>query len=782
MKNINSICELRDKIQNLVDAHPEELQDIFGSCDNTEDSAQIKKEYDEKVNPDRKLHVGIVGRVKAGKSSLLNSLLFNGKDVLPKAATPMTAALTKLYYSEKLTVKINFFVQDDVDELKKKSAEYDKIFDAKFKEIYDKQIEVAVKKNNGNPLSENEQKELKEKSEKMASNKLREEKLILSGAAEQYRMIQNASSEVMAHLGKPITFEPSSMLEIGSQLADYVGANGKFTAITSNVEIGFPNETLKEITVVDTPGFDDPVPSRDTLARESLKVCDAIFVLSPSSNFCNDQDKSNISKIEKGEGIQEVYIVASRIDDDLGNESMTDDGDIQKELSGIVKNISGTLNAMLDSMIRSGDTTSDLAERLRKTAGENLLYTSGMCQSLYETWDEKDSWQDEKMDVWSRLMDTYPDSFGSEDDSAREILKQIGNIDKIKSKIKEVSERKNEILQKRENDFLEAKYNCVTDIIDTLHKQMKAQTEDVENSDVGMLEKAQKVQEENLENLKEEFEDSFESAVQDFVVETKEKLKSIVTAAYSESKGAVNGAIKDIVKQYTEEVQDGYDVEHRRVEKKGFFNGVARALGLGGYDYKEVRIPRYRTEVVSKNVHTVNAHAVCSSIEDFAKSVSDILHDCSLMRRSVLKKSLKSMMLDVWAKYNAADYCSGASRTAQAGQIVNSLPEATFEIDWKLPSDIQRSGTLENERANAFEDRADEIIRELKQNYTDAINEYCNDLRSKMQPSDMAETVLSKMKKNIEDLKNKVANKKETLYKFDQIKKEIESLRSELEM
>ncbi len=51
-----------------------------------------------------------------------------------------------------------------------------------------------------------------------------------------------------------------------------------------------------------------------------------------------------------------------------------------------------------------------------------------------------------------------------------------------------------------------------------------------------------------------------------------------------------------------------------------------------------------------------------------------------------------------------------------------------------------------------------------------------------MQPSDMAETVLSKMKKNIEDLKNKVANKKETLYKFDQIKKEIESLRSELEM
>jgi ribosome biogenesis GTPase A len=35
-------------------------------------------------NKDRKLNIGIVGQAKAGKSSFLNTLLFDGEEVLPK--------------------------------------------------------------------------------------------------------------------------------------------------------------------------------------------------------------------------------------------------------------------------------------------------------------------------------------------------------------------------------------------------------------------------------------------------------------------------------------------------------------------------------------------------------------------------------------------------------------------------------------------------------------------------------------------------------------------------
>ena len=54
----------------------------------------------------RLLRIGIVGRVKAGKSSLLNALLFQGQSLLPKAATPMTAALTTLSHGETLAAEV----------------------------------------------------------------------------------------------------------------------------------------------------------------------------------------------------------------------------------------------------------------------------------------------------------------------------------------------------------------------------------------------------------------------------------------------------------------------------------------------------------------------------------------------------------------------------------------------------------------------------------------------------------------------------------------------------
>ncbi len=62
------------------------------------ENAVIKTEELEKTlkgmqAENRGLKVGIIGRVKAGKSSLLNALIFEGKDVLPKAATPMTLVL-----------------------------------------------------------------------------------------------------------------------------------------------------------------------------------------------------------------------------------------------------------------------------------------------------------------------------------------------------------------------------------------------------------------------------------------------------------------------------------------------------------------------------------------------------------------------------------------------------------------------------------------------------------------------------------------------------------------
>ena len=66
--------------------------------------SNIKENFINKINDfyrdDRKLNIGIIGQIKAVKSSFLNSLLFDEKDVLPKAVIPKTAVLTKIEYLE----------------------------------------------------------------------------------------------------------------------------------------------------------------------------------------------------------------------------------------------------------------------------------------------------------------------------------------------------------------------------------------------------------------------------------------------------------------------------------------------------------------------------------------------------------------------------------------------------------------------------------------------------------------------------------------------------------
>ena len=78
---------------------------------------RMTKEFNKKIEDfyreGRKLNIGVIGRVKAGKSSFLNTLLFEGKEVLPKAATPKTATLTKMEYSEVNRVEIEFYSEDD---------------------------------------------------------------------------------------------------------------------------------------------------------------------------------------------------------------------------------------------------------------------------------------------------------------------------------------------------------------------------------------------------------------------------------------------------------------------------------------------------------------------------------------------------------------------------------------------------------------------------------------------------------------------------------------------
>lgn len=105
-QRITNLVNGMEKLDDIVDRYPGPgfTDGLYGEKGAPLKAKIVREDALAMAREGRNLRVGIIGRVKAGKSSLLNALMFAGNDVLPKAATPMTASLTILRYTDQDTV------------------------------------------------------------------------------------------------------------------------------------------------------------------------------------------------------------------------------------------------------------------------------------------------------------------------------------------------------------------------------------------------------------------------------------------------------------------------------------------------------------------------------------------------------------------------------------------------------------------------------------------------------------------------------------------------------
>ena len=103
------------EFQTFIDGVDTIITDISGYAKEDEINglqkliSNFKIKTDDFYRENRKLNIGIIGQVKAGKSSFLNTLLFGGMEILPKASTPKTATLTKMEYSEENIIQVEYY-------------------------------------------------------------------------------------------------------------------------------------------------------------------------------------------------------------------------------------------------------------------------------------------------------------------------------------------------------------------------------------------------------------------------------------------------------------------------------------------------------------------------------------------------------------------------------------------------------------------------------------------------------------------------------------------------
>ncbi len=414
---------------------------------------ELEKTLKEMQDTDRNLKVGIIGRVKAGKSSLLNALIFEGVEVLPKAATPMTASLTVLKYAQNLSAEVEFYSPKDILELKNEHERYVREFQRMVGEKVKEQkqslsnrakerFKNVSKMFSGNKSDKEVPKErvlsdeeILEKAGKIAKNTLNEDTKLVS-LYDQYEKMKKSGLLNTETLDPRI--QANSLEELNQKLLQFVGANGKFMPYTKAVQISLNNPNLKDLEVIDTPGINDPIVSREECTKALLKDCDVVFIISPSGQFLTDSDMSLFDRVSNKEGLQEIYFVASQADSTVGSMSEVEKSGqhLPTAFENVQKSLSSQLNNIMGKLIENYPNQREVFEKAIKNG---VILASGVCFSMHKDFNNQASWErnkktEEYHNALRNLRDSYSDAFSS-DDKSKESLLFLSNMGAIEERL-----------------------------------------------------------------------------------------------------------------------------------------------------------------------------------------------------------------------------------------------------------------------------------------------------------------------------------------------------------
>lgn len=430
------------------------------------------------------LQIGIVGQVKAGKSSFLNALFFNGEHVLPRASTPMTAGLTILEYGEQNTFEVEYFAKDDWQHFEEQYRVYKRIEEECRKEV------EAEFPNDAPPHI------LQQKIEENTTESDR-------SAAEMVEACGSAARAKIGSANEVVPFE--SIANLQEVLERYVGANGAYTSVVKSLHVKLKDERLRGIRIVDTPGVNDPVLSRENRTRTFLYACHGVFLLSASSDFLGSQDVQFLNTRVGEQGIAKVVVLASKFD------SVLQDLGAEREMKG---QPSATLEVAAEQQQRAflkrlDSLKTDIVERLRNDLV--LSYTSGISYALAHK--AEATWDDAEKQVARQMKRYYPANFATPE-QARESYIALANIEDIYNDYLDgvFKQNKEAIISAKITGFMEANIKALQTQVSQVGNLVGQRYKDLQEKDLAAVEKQIEAQ----EKLFKKIENRFAADVSDF--------------------------------------------------------------------------------------------------------------------------------------------------------------------------------------------------------------------------------------------------------------------------
>ncbi len=735
------------------------------------DNAVIKTEELEKTlkemqDTNRDLKVGIIGRVKAGKSSLLNALIFEGVEVLPKAATPMTASLTVLKYADTMSAEVEFYSPKDILELKNEHERYVREFNRIVEEEVKKQKQSLANrakegiKSLSNKLNRNKNpeaapkervlsdEEINERAERIAKDKLKDDTKLVS-SYDQYERMKKSGSLNTEKLDPCI--QANSLEELNQKLLQFVGADGKYMPCTKAVQISLNNPNLKDLEVIDTPGVNDPIASREERTKALLKDCDVVFIISPSGQFLTDSDMDLFDRVSNKEGLQEIYFVASQADSAVLSMSEVEKSHqhLPTAFENAQKALSSQLNNIMGALIQNYPNQREIFEKAIKNG---VILASGVCFSMYKDFNNQASWErnqktEEYHNALRNLKDFYPDAFSS-DDKSKESLLLLSNMGAIEERLKKAAQRKEKIISQKLQSYAESQANNLHSLIAQLLQDLEDEKKRIKNADMGVIKKQIEAYEKLSGNIKTGFRDAYEEFILHFInnirVGLEETLKKVIQTA------RVSAKKEEEEERYIERV------------KQGGLGGLARWFGsiVGEKDWGYNEVERTRA--------TIKAGAVLDYLAEMHESCESALNDSADSFKVVFKKELYAKVFSQLREIISDDLIDEVAFKKSVIAVLDRIEFKEFDYADKLPGEIRgKTGNLKGDEANAFIQSVGNYVRDFEVEAKKDVKGYIQGLRETLERQNFASDTLKKLQKDMQNLHNQVQNKVQSIAQLD---------------
>ncbi|MFP5992263.1 dynamin family protein [Helicobacter pylori] len=737
------------------------------------DNAVIKTEELEKTlkemqAKDRDLKVGIIGRVKAGKSSLLNALIFEGVEVLPKAATPMTASLTVLKYANTMSAEVEFYSQKDILELKNEHEryvrEFNRIVDEEVKKQKEKQsLSNRAKegfKNLSNKFSGNKSdkeapkerilsdEEINKRAERIAKNTLNEDTKLVS-SYDQYEKMKKSGSLNTENLDPRI--QANSLQELNQKLLQFVGADGKYMPYTKAVQISLNNPNLKDLEVIDTPGVNDPIASREERTKALLKDCDVVFIVSPSNQFLTDSDMSLFDRVSNKEGLQEIYFVASQADSAVLSMSEVEKSrqHLPTAFENAQKALSSQLNNIMGKLIQNYPNQREIFEKAIKNG---VILASGVCFSMYKDFNNQASWErnqktEEYHNALRNLRNSYPDAFNS-DDKSKESLLLLSNVGAIEERLEKAAKEKEKIISQKWQDYAQSQANNLHALIAQLLQDLEEEKKRIKNANISAIKEQIKAYEKLSVNIEMKFREAYEEFILHFINNIRfgleETLKKAIQTAKTRSRE------EEEEEHYIERVKQGGVLGSLKRNFFSFFDDDA------GYD-----------EVMHTRA-TIKAGAVLDYLTEMHERCESALNDSAHSFKVVFRKELYTKVFKQLREIISDDLIDEVAFQKSVMAVLDRIEFKEFDYTDKLPGEIRgKTGNLKGDEANVFIQSVEMHVRNFKDETREDVKGYIQGLRENLEKQNFASDTLQKLKENMQNLHNQVQNKEQSIAQLD---------------